>query len=150
MSLTLGTDYLSFEKVDCSQQSLTAALTRGAAVLTPTLIAMIPLQSMGSVFVANVVTRYGGDPVAAVKTLLADPATTAASLEEALRTMYAAASTRWLFPVKELETFKVTTGFFGMISLKMPGESVRRMVIRDKGGKAAAKDFYAATLAARA
>ena len=63
--------------------------------------------------------------------------------------MYADAKTRWLFPVEQLETFKCSTGFFGMMSVKMPGESVRRIVIRDKGGKAAAKDFYAATLAAR-
>ena len=60
MVLTLATDYLWFEKVDCSQQSLTATMTRGAAVLTPNLIAMIPVQSMGSVFVATVLTRYGG------------------------------------------------------------------------------------------
>ena len=149
MVLTLATDYLWFEKVDCSQQSLTATMTRGAAVLTPNLIAMIPVQSMGSVFVATVLTRYGGDPVGAIKALLADPATTVGALEDALRAMYATASTRWLFPVTQLDTFKVTTGFFGMISLKMLGESVRRMVIRDKGGKAAAQAFYAAALAAR-
>jgi hypothetical protein len=29
-----------------------------------------------------------------------------------------------------------------MISVKMPRESVRRLVIRDKGGKAAAKAFF--------
>lgn len=149
MAVSSGTDYLWFEKVDCSKQSLTAAMTRGAALLTPNLIAMVPAQSVGSVFVATVITRYGGDGVAAIRALLADPATTVASLEAALTAMYGGGDTRWLFPVRELETWKVTTGFFGMISLKMKGESVRRMVIRDKGGKAAARDFYAAALAAR-
>ena len=149
MPVVPGTDYLWFEKVDCSKQSLTATLTRGAAVLTPNLIAMIPVESVGSVFVATVMTRYGGDPVAALKALLADPSTTVESLEGTLTAMYAASATRWLFPVRELETFKVTTGFFGMISLKARGESVRRMVIRDKGGKAAAQAFYASALAAR-
>jgi len=149
MPVVPGTDYLWFEKVDCSKQSLTATLTRGAAVLTPNLIAMIPVESVGSVFVATVMTRYGGDPVAALKALLADPSTTPESLEGTLTAMYAASATRWLFPVRELETFKVTTGFFGMISLKARGESVRRMVIRDKGGKAAAQAFYASALAAR-
>jgi hypothetical protein len=149
MPVVPGTDYLWFEKVDCSKQSLTATLTRGAAVLTPNLIAMIPVESVGSVFVATVMTRYGGDPVSALKALLADPSTTVESLEGTLTAMYAASTTRWLFPVRELETFKVTTGFFGMISLKARGESVRRMVIRDKGGKAAAQAFYASALAAR-
>lgn len=149
MPVAVGRDVLWFEKVDCSQQSLTATLTRGAALLTPNLIAMIPAQSFGSIFVATVVTRYGGDPVGAIRTLLADPATTVATLEATLAELYATASTRWLFPIRELETFKVTTGFFGMISLKLPGTSVRRMVIRDKGGKAAAAAFYADALAAR-
>jgi len=150
-ALTAGTDYLLFEKVDCSKQSLTAAMTRGAAVMTPNLIAVIPVRSTGSVLVATVVTRYGGgsDPVATVKQMLAAPDLDVAGLEATLTAMYADESTRWVFPIAELEKFAMKTGFFGMTSLKMPGESVRRLVIRDQGGKAAARDFYAAALAAR-
>ena len=152
MALQSGTDFLLFEKVDCSQQSLTATMTRGAAVMTPNLIAMIPVQSTGSLLVATVTTRYGGgsDPVATVKALVADPALDVAGLEATLTSMYADGKTRWIFPIRELEKFKMSTGFFGMTTLKMPGESVRRLVVRDKGGKAAAKAFYAETLAARA
>jgi hypothetical protein len=143
--LSPGRDYLFFEKVDCSQQSLTATMTRGAVVMTPNLIAMIPVQSTGSVLVATIATRYkvsGGDPVAAVKALLADPAMDVATLEATLHELYAGSKTRWLFPIAELETFTMKTGFFGMTSVKVKGESVRRIVIRDKGGKAAAKAFY--------
>jgi hypothetical protein len=149
--LTAGRDYLFFEKADCSKQSLTATMTRGAVVMTPNLIAIIPVQSTGSLLVATVTTRYGGgsDPVATVRALLADPAMDVATLEATLTSMYQDASTRWVFPISQLETFKITTGFFGMASLKMQGESVRRLVIRDKGGKAAAKSFYAGALGAR-
>ena len=143
--LTQGRDYLFFEKVDCTQQSFITTVTRGAAVLTPSLIAMIPVQSTGSVLVATIATKYGvsgGDPVQFVKALLADPAVDAGKLENALRSLYSRDTTRWVFPLAELESFKVTTGFWGMISLKMPRESVRRIVIRDKGGKAAAKAFF--------
>lgn len=144
--LSRGRDYLFFEKVDCTKQSLTATVTRGAAVLTPNLIAMVPVQSMGSVIVATVSTKYdvaGGDPVAVVKAMLEDPELDVPALERQLTEMFDGQATRWVFPIAELETFKVTTGFFGMISLKVKDESVRRIVIRDKGGKAAAKSFYA-------
>lgn len=143
--LTVGRDYLFFEKVDCTKQSLTATMTRGAAVMTPSLIAMIPEQSFGSVLVATISTRYGSEPLSAVKAMLADPAMDVPALEAGLRAMFGGTDTRWIFPIAELKTFKVTTGFFGMISLVMPGESVRRIVIRDKGGKVAAKSFFAAS-----
>lgn len=139
---------LFFEKVDCTKQSLTATMTRGATVMTPNLIAMIPVQSVGSVFVATVITRYGdsGDPIALIRALLADPTLDVPGLERTLESMYADVSTRWVFPIKQLEKFKMSTGFFGTATLKIPDESVRRMVIRDKGGKAAAKAFYANAL----
>ena len=150
--LTAGRDYLFFEKADCTKQSLTATMTRGAAVLTPNLIAMIPVESFGTILVAPIVTKYGKgqDPVATVKAMLADPAMDLATLERTLIEIYMDAGTRWIFPLADLETFKVTTGFWGMTSLKVRGESIRRLVIRDKGGKAAAKEFYASALAARA
>ena len=150
MALTAGRDYLFFEKVDCSQQSLTATMTRGAVVMTPNLIAMIPVHGMGSVLVAAIATTHsvaGGSPIDAVKALLADTALDVAGLERQLVEIYADAKTRWLFPIAELEKFKMSTGFFGMTSVKVRGESVRRIVIRDKGGKATAKTFYASQLA---
>jgi hypothetical protein len=142
--LESGRDYLFFEKVDCTKQSLTATVTRGAAVLTRNQIVMIPTESFGSVVVATTHTQYGSEPLAAVKAMLADPALDVAGLEGALRNMFGGDKTRWVFPIAEMETFKVTTGWFGMISLKARGESVRRVVIRDKGGKATAKQFYEA------
>ncbi|HEY5925801.1 MAG TPA: hypothetical protein VIV11_29140 [Kofleriaceae bacterium] len=142
--LTPGRDYLFFEKVDCTQQSLMTTMTRGAIVITPNLIAVIPSESMGSVLVATVATKYEGDALRFVKALLADPAVDVEKLENALSSMFSGSHTRWVFPIAELETFKATTGFFGMISLKMPRESVRRLVIRDKGGKTAAKTFFEA------
>jgi hypothetical protein len=148
--LTPGRDYLFFEKVDCTQQSLITTMTRGAVVLTPNLIAVIPKESMGSVLVAAIATRYDGDALRFVKALLDDPAVDVAKLENALGSMYSGSHSRWVFPIAELETLKVTTGFFGMISLKMPRESVRRLVIRDKGGKAAAKTFLDALTRERA
>lgn len=133
-----------FEKVDCTQQSLITTMTRGAVVITTNLIAVIPQESTGSVLVATVATKYDGDALRFVKALLDDPAVDVEKLENALTSMFTGSHTRWVFPIAELETFKVTTGFFGMISLKMRRESVRRLVIRDKGGKAAAKAFLAA------
>ncbi len=141
--LTPGTDYLFFEKVDCTQQSMITTMTRGALVLTPSLIAVVPKQSTGSVVIATIATKYDGDTLAFVKALLADPAVDLGKLENALSTL----DSRWVFPLAALETLKVTTGFFGMISIKMPRESVRRLVIRDKGGKAAAKAFLDARAA---
>lgn len=152
MPLVQGRDFLFFEKVDCSQQSLTAALTRGAAVMTPNLIAMIPVQGIGSIGIATVGTRHslaGTDPVGYIRSLLSDPTLGVADLEATLRDLYGQSKTRWLFPVAELEKWKMGTGFFGQATLKMPGESVRRMNVRDKGGKVAAKAFYASALGAR-
>jgi hypothetical protein len=40
--LTQGRDYLFFEKVDCTQQAMITTVARGAAVITPNLIAVIP------------------------------------------------------------------------------------------------------------
>lgn len=148
--LTPGRDYLYFEKVECTQQSLITTMTRGAAVITPNLIAVIPRESTGSVLVATVATRYNGDAVRFVKALLDDPAVDLGKLENALSSMYSGSHTRWVFPLAALETFKVTAGFFGMITLKMPRESVRRIVIRDKGGKPVAKAFLDALPVQRA
>ena len=142
--LTPGRDYLIFEKVDCTQQSLITTMTRGAVVITTNLIAVIPHESTGSVLVATVATKYDGDALRFVKALLDDPAVDVEKLENALTSMFTGSHTRWVCPIAELETCKVTSGFFGMISLKMRRESVRRLVIRDKGGKAAAKAFLAA------
>jgi len=151
MALSEGRDYLFFEKVDCSKQSLMEALTRGAAVMTPGHIFMIPDKGVGSFAVVQVGTTHsvgGQSPVAFVRGLLSDPTMDVPRLEEALKTAFGEGKTRWVFPVRELEKLKMTTGFlFGQTTLKMKGESVRRMVIRDKGGKAKAKAFYAGALA---
>jgi hypothetical protein len=144
--LTPGRDFLFFDKVDCTQQSFITTMTRGALVITPNQLSMLPEQSTGSVLVATILTKYGvggENPTQVAKELVAQPAMDVAKLEDALRALLSGTSSRWVFPLAELETFKVTTGFFGMISLKMRGESVRRLVIRDKGGKAAAKAFFA-------
>ena len=126
--LTPGRDYLFFDKVDCTQQSMITTVTRGAAVITHNLIAVIPETDEG-------------DALPLVRALLADQAVDLGKLEHALRALFSGSYTRWVFPLGELESFRVTAGFFGMISLKMRRESVRRIVIRDKGGKAAAKAF---------
>lgn len=139
-----------FEKVDCTQQSLITTMTRGAVVMTPNLIAVLPLESTGSVLVATIATKYDGDALRFVKALLDDPAVDLGKLENALLSMYSGSHARWVFPIAELETLKVTTGFFGMISLKLPRESVRRLVIRDKGGKVAAKAFLEVRAVSRA
>jgi|JI10StandDraft_1071094.scaffolds.fasta_scaffold259900_2 hypothetical protein len=144
MAIDVGTDYLWFETVDCSNQSLVAAMARGSLLLTPNLIAMLPVESVGSMFVANIATRFGDDPVGAVRELVDEPTMTVPDLEARLTQMFARSRTRWLFPIAELEIFKISTGFFGKITVKMPDESVRRIVIRDKGGKVAARDFYRA------
>lgn len=148
--LTPGRDYLYFEKVECTQQSLITTMTRGASVITRNLIVVIPRESTGSVLVATLATRYDGDALRFVKALLDDPAVDLDKLENALTSMYTGSHTRWVFPLAGLETFKVTSGFFGMITLKMPRESVRRLVIRDKGGKVAAKAFLDALPVQRA
>ena len=144
--LTPGRDFLFFDKVDCTQQSFITTMTRGALVITPNQLSMLPEQSTGSVLVATILTTYGvggENPTQVAKELVAQPAMDVSKLEDALRALLSGTSSRWVFPLAELETFKVTTGFFGMIALKMRGESVRRLVIRDKGGKAAAKAFFA-------
>jgi hypothetical protein len=123
--LTAGRDYLWFEKVDCTQQSLITTMTRGALVITPRLLAVVPADAL----------RF-------VKAVLEDAAVDAEKLDNALTSTLRGSHTRWVFPIADLESFKVTTGFFGMITLKMPRESLRRIVIRDKGGKAAAKAFF--------
>lgn len=126
--LTPGRDYLYFDKVDCTQQSMITTVTRGAVVITPNLIAVLPETDEN-------------DARPFVKALLADDAVDLDKLENALRSLQARSFTRWIFPLDELETLRVTAGFFGTISLKMKRESVRRIVIRDKGGKATAKAF---------
>ena len=148
--LTPGRDYLFFGRVECTQQSLITTMTRGAAVITPNLIVVIPRESTGSLVVATVATRHGGDALRFTRALLDDPAVDPGKLENGLLSMFAGSHTRWVFPLAELETCKVTTGFFGMITLKMPRESVRRIVIRDKGGKPAAKAFLDAFVVQRA
>lgn len=154
MGVVEGRDYLFFEKVDCSKQSLVEAMTRGAAVMTPSYIVMIPEKGFGSFAVVTLATTHsvGGDsPVAFVRGLLADPTIDVPRLEEALIQTFGGGKTRWVFPVRELERFKMTTGFlFGQATLKVKGESVRRLVDRDKGGKAKAKAFYAEALASAA
>jgi hypothetical protein len=125
--LTAGRDFLCFKKIDCTQQSLITTMTRGALVITPTLLAVVPTDA---------------DALRFVKALLEDAAVDAEKLDNALTSMLRGSHTRWVFPIAELESFNVTTGFFGMITLKMPRESLRRIVIRDKGGKAAAKAFF--------
>jgi hypothetical protein len=117
-------------------------MTRGALVITPNLVTVIPLESTGSLAVATISTKHEGDALRFAKAVLADSAVDMVKLENALTSMFRGSHTRWVFPIAELESFKVTTGFFGMITLKMPRESVRRIVIRDKGGKAAAKAFF--------
>jgi hypothetical protein len=126
--LTSGHDYLFFEKVDCTQQSLITTMTRGALVITRNLLAVVPHDD--------------GDAVQFVKALLADAAVDIGKLENALTSMFSGSHSRWVFPFAQLESFKVTSGYFGMISLKLPREWVRRIVIRDRGGKAIAKAFF--------
>ena len=139
--LTQGRDYLLFEKVDCTQLSMITTMTPGAVIITANLIAVLPLEPIDSGVAAPVATPHDGDALRFVKALLADPAIDVAKLEAALTAMYAGSYSRWVFPLDRLERFKVTGGFFGMISLKMPRESARRLVIRDKGGKSTAAAF---------
>lgn len=145
--LTPGLDYLFFAKVDCTHQSLITTVTRGAAVLTPNLIAVVPVVSEGE---DAQLTTHEGDTLQFVQQLLADPTLELDALEKVLGSMLHGTFTRWAFPLAELETFKVKTGFFGTITLKPHRDAVRRIIIRDKGGKAAAKAFYADRLQARA
>jgi len=151
MALTQGTDYLFFTKVDMSKMSLTATMTNGCAVCTRDHIYFIPLHSMGSVVVAAISTKYSvdqGDPAAAIGALLEREDLTMEMLHDTVSSWFADSKTRWIFPLAEAEKFTYKTGFWGMTNLKMPGEMVRRMVIRDKGGKKVAKAFYDAAKAA--
>ncbi|HEX5058400.1 MAG TPA: hypothetical protein VFV99_03525, partial [Kofleriaceae bacterium] len=91
--LTPGRDYLFFEKVDCTQQSLITTMTRSAVVITTNLIAVIPLESTGSVLVATIATKHDGDALRFVKALLDDPAVDIEKLENALSSMYAGSHT---------------------------------------------------------
>lgn len=145
--LTAGLDYLFFAKVDCTHQSLITTVTRGAAVLTPNLIAVVPHVSEGE---ESQLTTHEGDTLQLVQELLLDPTLELDAFEKVLDSMLRGTFTRWAFPLAELETFKVKTGFFGTITLKPRRDAVRRIIIRDKGGKAAAKAFYADRLLARA
>lgn len=145
MALVPGTDYLFFTKVDMSKMSLTAAMARGCAVCTPDAIYFAPVQSYGSFIAATVTTTYalaGGDPVESIGALLAREDLTQDGLRETLTALLSKDKTRWVFPLADAEKVAMKTGFFGMTTLKMPGEMVRRMVIRDKGGKKEAKAFY--------
>ena len=145
--LTVGSDYLFFAKVDCTHQSLITTVTRGAAVLTPNLIAVVPHVSEGE---ESQLTTHEGDTLQLVQELLVDPTLELDAFEKVLDSMLRGTFTRWAFPLAELEMFKVKTGFFGTITLKPRRDAVRRIIIRDKGGKAAAKAFYADRLLARA
>lgn len=126
--LTLGRDYLYFAKVDCTQQSLITTMVPRATVITPNLLALVPLDEP--------------EVLGFVKAVLADPDVDRERLENVLASTLGRAPTRLVFRFSELEVFRVTAGFFGEIVLKMPGESLRRLAIRDKGGKAAAKAFF--------
>lgn len=144
--LTAGLDYLFFARVDCTRQSLITTVTRGAAVLTPNLIAVVPLESEGEAQL----TTHEGDTLQLVQSLLVDPTLELDAFEKVMASMLQGTYTRWAFPLAELERFKVKAGFFGTITLKPRRDAVRRIIIRDKGGKAAAKAFYAERLNALA
>ena len=103
---------------------------------------MIPLESISSLHVTTAATGDEDEALRFAKALIADPAVDVTRLENALRSVFGGSHTRWVFPIAELETFNVTAGFFGVITLKMPRESIRRLVIRDKGGKSSAKAFF--------
>jgi hypothetical protein len=130
--LVRGRDYLMFERVDYVQQSLITTLTRSAVVMTANVIAVIPLEAVED------------DALPFIKALLAEPAIDVHTLEHTLTSMYRGAYSRYVFSIDELATLKVTAGFFGTISFKPPRDSIRRLMIRDKGGKAAAKAFLEA------
>lgn len=138
-----------FARVDCTHQSMITTVTRGAAVLTPNLIAVIPLVPLDSDSESQL-TTHEGDTLQLVQALLVDPTLELDAFEKVLASMLRGTFTRWAFPLADLETFKVKTGFFGTITLKPRRDAVRRIIIRDKGGKAAAKAFYAERLLARA
>lgn len=126
--LALGRDYLFFAKVNCTQQSLITTMVPRALVITPNLLALVPLDEP--------------EVLGFVRAVLADPDVDRERLENILASTLGHAPTRLVFRYAELEVFRVTAGFFGEIVLKRPGEPLRRLSIRDKGGKAAAKAFF--------
>lgn len=134
--LTPGRDYLYFERVNCTQQSLITTMIPRALVITPTLIAIVPLDEP--------------EVLAFVKAVLSDPDVDRERLENVITSTLGGTPTRWVFPFARLEVFRVTGGFFGEIVIKMPGESLRRLSIRDRRGKIAARAFLDAHLQQRA
>ena len=130
--LVRGRDYLFFDNVDCTHDAEgNTTLTRGAALMTPDSITLVPWQP-------------SADSIRSVRALLGNPELDVTKLESSLRVMFASPRPRLLFPIARLATFKVTSGFFGMITLAMPGEPVHRLVVRDRGGKLLAKEFFTA------
>jgi hypothetical protein len=135
--LAQGREYLLFERVDYVQQGLITTMTRSAVVMTANVIAVIPLESTDG-------ETLGDDALRFIKALLDDPAVDVEKLDSTLVAMYQGARSCWVFPIAQLDMLKVKTGFFGMVSFRPRRDSIRRLAIRDKGGKAAAKAFLEA------
>ncbi|MFT7582716.1 MAG: hypothetical protein ACI9MR_004399 [Myxococcota bacterium] len=152
MGLSQGTDYVFFPKIQISKQSLGATMTDGLAVCTAEHIFVIPQRSTGIALGASLLTGkskaristygVGEDAAQWLPAMLADPEMDRAGLEETLSELLTTDKTRWHFPLKQAEKFKMTAGLMGQTTLKYPMESVRRLVFRGKGAKKEAKAFY--------
>jgi|GEM_PF-2933125 len=148
MSLTNGTDYVFLPNIQLSQQSMTATMVNGFAVCTPSFVCVIPEGAVGSVFVANVFTKYfpGQDARGGVGQLLAE-APDIGTVESRLQELLGGDKrTDMVFPLDQLEKFKVHTWWFNMVTLKRPDKAVNRLVIKGKEHKAAFKGYYAERL----
>ncbi len=148
MSLVENQDYVFFPKAHVVESRLTAKMSDACFLGTKRFIFIVPKRSMQSFLVATAITTYndGEDPAAAIESLLASEGLTVESLEAELLERLSGDKETRVFPVEQLETFEMKTGFWGQTKLKAPGDKVKLVNIRGRGNKDRAKAFYSAAL----
>lgn len=137
-------DYLFIPTSDVFE-GMTGAMTKALIIGTRSTLFIVPLSSVsGFATLFTTFSLAGREPSEAVRELLASPELTVERLETELTAMLVNDTRRRIFPIAELEGLKIGTSFWSSLKLKIQGEPFKRLAIRGKVDKQAAKAFYQA------
>ena len=146
MALTANEDYIYVPNVRIMEGFTTGTTTSACMICTRDHIIFVPLSSEGVAGLRGRTAKYDigdEDPAAFAEAVLADPEMTVDGLVGLFRDLLADDKYQRVFPVDELEKFKVKTGLFtGGMFWKMPGEAKKNAHIPGKPNKVAVKTFY--------
>jgi len=144
MPLTENQDYVFYPKAQVLESRLTAKMSDACFLGTKDYIFIVPKRSIQSFLVATKVTHYNGkeDPAKGLSELLATDSMTVPQLEQELVNNLSGDKETRIFPLGDAETFEMKGGFWGQTKLKLPGDKLKMIIIKGKGNKAAAIEFY--------